>query len=233
MIIYYFFYHGHLALIYEQQQEKVRNLIEQSQLIYFIAASAALTLLPGPDILFVLTQSISKGKIAGVATASGLCTGVLVHTTAAALGISALVYKSALAFEIVKYAGAAYLLYLAWHALKESGELVSSALVREADVFALYKRGIFMNVLNPKVGLFFLAFLPQFVDIDSGNVPMQMIFLGIVFMMQAWLIFSAISVFAGTVGDKIIQKPEIGKYINWGKAGIFTIIGVKLALSHK
>ncbi|MDY9926084.1 LysE family translocator [Methanosarcina sp.] len=208
-------------------------MIEQSQLIYFIAASAALTILPGPDILFVLTQSISQGKMAGVSTATGLCTGILVHTSAAALGISALIYKSALAFEIVKYAGAAYLLYLAWQALRESRELVSSTPVRETDTFALYRRGIFMNVLNPKVALFFLAFLPQFVNIESGNVPMQMIFLGVVFLIQAWLIFSAISVFAGTIGDKIVQKPGIGRYINWGKAGIFTIIGVKLALSHK
>jgi threonine/homoserine/homoserine lactone efflux protein len=211
----------------------VRYLIEQSQLIYFIAASAALTFLPGPDILFVLTQSISQGKMAGVATATGLCTGILVHTSAAALGISALIYKSALAFEIVKYAGAAYLLYLAWQALRESGELVSSTPVKETNTFALYRRGIFMNVLNPKVALFFLAFLPQFVDLESGNVPLQMIFLGIVFLIQAWIIFSAISVFAGTIGDKIVKKPGIGKYINWGKAGIFTLIGVKLALSHK
>ena len=208
-------------------------MIEQSQLVYFIAASAALTILPGPDILFVLTQSISQGKKAGVATASGLCTGILIHTTAAALGISAIVYRSALAFEIVKYAGAAYLLYLAWHALKESDELISSAPVRETDTFALYRRGIFMNVLNPKVAIFFLAFLPQFVNIESGNVPMQMIFLGIIFMVQAWLIFSVISIFAGTIGNRITQRPGIGKYINWGKAGIFTVIGVKLALSHK
>lgn len=211
----------------------MRNLIEQSQLIYFIAASVALTLLPGPDILFVLTQSISHGRKAGIATATGLCTGVLVHTTAAALGISALVYKSALAFEIVKYAGAAYLLYLAWHALKESEELISSAPVREANAVALYRRGIFMNVLNPKVAVFFLAFLPQFVNADSGNIPVQMIFLGMAFMVQAWLIFSAISIFAGTVGEKIIRKPGTGRYINWGKAGIFTFIGIKLALSHK
>ncbi|AKB78840.1 hypothetical protein MSHOH_2357 [Methanosarcina horonobensis HB-1 = JCM 15518] len=208
-------------------------MIEQSQLIYFIAASAALTFLPGPDILFVLTQSISQGKMAGIATATGLCTGILVHTSAAALGISALIYKSALAFEIVKYAGAAYLLYLAWQALRESGELVSSVPVRETNTFALYRRGIFMNVLNPKVALFFLAFLPQFVNLESGSVPMQMIFLGIVFLIQSWLIFSTISVFAGTIGDKIVQRPGIGKYINWGKAGIFTVIGVKLALAHK
>ncbi|AKB64755.1 LysE family translocator [Methanosarcina mazei] len=211
----------------------MRNLIEQSQLIYFIAASAALTFLPGPDILFVLTQSISQGKIAGIATATGLCTGILVHTSAAAFGISALVYKSALAFEIVKYAGAAYLLYLAWQALRESGELVSSAPIRERNVFALYRRGIFMNVLNPKVALFFLAFLPQFVNTGAGSVPMQMIFLGIVFLVQAWVIFSIISVFAGAIGEKVLQRQRISRYINWGKAGIFTVIGVKLALSHK
>ena len=171
--------------------------------------------------------------MAGIATATGLCTGILVHTSAAALGISALLYKSALAFEIVKYAGAAYLLYLAWQALKEGGELISSTPIRETNAFALYRRGIFMNILNPKVALFFLAFLPQFVNTESGSVPIQMIFLGIVFLIQAWLIFSIISIFAGIIGDKIMQKPGIGKYINLGKAGIFTIIGVKLALSHK
>jgi threonine/homoserine/homoserine lactone efflux protein len=201
--------------------------------MYFIAASAALTLLPGPDILFVLTQSISQGKKAGVATASGLCTGIIVHTTAAALGISALIYKSALAFELVKYAGAAYLLYLAWSTFKESGELVSSAPVRENNSYALYRRGIFMNVLNPKVALFFLAFLPQFVNVNAGNIPMQMIFLGVIFMIQAWLIFSAISISAGAIGDKLFQKKGISKYINWGKAGIFTLLGIKLAFSHK
>lgn len=208
-------------------------MIEPSQLIYFIAASAALTVLPGPDIIFVLTQSISQGKIAGIATASGLCTGVLAHTTAAALGVSALVYQSALAFTVLKYVGAAYLIYLAWQALKEGDQLLSSTRVRETDALALYKRGIFMNVLNPKVALFFLAFLPQFVNLEAGSVPTQMILLGIVFMVQAWLIFSLISVFAGTIGNKILERPGVGKYINWGKAGIFTAIGVQLAISHK
>jgi len=208
-------------------------LIEAPQLIYFIAASAALTFLPGPDIIFVLTQSISQGKIAGIATASGLCTGVLVHTTAAALGVSAIVYQSALAFTVLKYVGAAYLLYLAWQALREGDRVLSSGPVQISDVPALYKRGIFMNVLNPKVALFFLAFLPQFVNLEAGSVPTQMILLGIVFMVQAWLIFSVISVFAGTIGNKVLERPGIGKYIKWGKAGIFTAIGVQLAVSHR
>lgn len=208
-------------------------MIEPSQLIYFIAASAALTVLPGPDIIFVLTQSISQGKIAGISTASGLCTGVLVHTTAAALGVSAIVYQSALAFTVLKYLGAAYLLYLAWQALREGERVLSSGPAQITDFRALYKKGIFMNVLNPKVALFFLAFLPQFVNLEAGGVSTQMILLGIIFMVQALLIFSVISVFAGTIGNKILERPGIGKYINWGKAGIFTAIGIQLAVSHK
>lgn len=208
-------------------------MIEPTQLLYFIAASVALTLLPGPDILFVLSISISQGKKAGIATASGLCTGLLFHTTAAALGISALVYSSAIAFTIVKYAGALYLIYLAFKALKESGTFFSSFEVKETDVPLLYKRGIVMNLLNPKVSLFFLAFLPQFVSAGSGSIPLQMIFLGIVFLVQALFIFFLVSIFAGLIGSRIMKMPNAGKYVNWAKAGIFSIIGVELALSGR
>ncbi len=208
-------------------------MIEPTQLLYFIAASVALTLLPGPDILFVLSISISQGKKAGIATASGLCTGLLFHTTAAALGISALVYSSAIAFTIVKYAGALYLIYLAFKALKESGTSFSSFDVKETDVPLLYKRGIVMNLLNPKVSLFFLAFLPQFVSAGSGSIPLQMIFLGIVFLFQALFIFFLVSIFAGFIGSRIMKMPNAGKYVNWAKAGIFSIIGVELALSGR
>lgn len=208
-------------------------MIELTQLLYFIAVSVALTLLPGPDILFVLSISISQGKKAGIATASGLCTGLLFHTTAAALGISALVYSSAIAFTIVKYAGAFYLIYLAFKALKETGTFFSSFEVKETDVPLLYKRGIVMNLLNPKVSLFFLAFLPQFVIAGSGSIPLQMIFLGIVFLFQALFIFFLVSIFAGFIGSRIMKMSNAGKYVNWAKAGIFSIIGVELALSGR
>jgi threonine/homoserine/homoserine lactone efflux protein len=208
-------------------------LIEPTQLLYFIAASVALTLLPGPDILFVLSISISQGKKAGIATASGLCTGLLFHTTAAASGISAIVYNSALAFTIVKYAGALYLLYLAFRALKESRTLFSSVDVKETDVSLLYKRGIVMNILNPKVSLFFLAFLPQFVSTGAGNVPLQMVILGVIFLIQALVVFFLVSIFAGFIGSRIMQMPNAGKYVNWAKAGIFSIIGLELALSNR
>ncbi len=209
------------------------ELIETTQLIYFIAASVALTLLPGPDILFVLTQSISQGKKAGMAIASGLCTGLLFHTTAAALGVSAILYSSAVAFSFLKYAGAIYLLYLAYMTIKEEGKLASLESMRVTELSLLYRRGIFMNILNPKVSLFFLAFLPQFVDAGSGNVPQQMIFLGAVFFLQAMVIFFIVSYFAGMIGIKIMEKPDLDRKINWVKAGIYSIIGIELALSNK
>ncbi|QLC49176.1 LysE family translocator [Methanolobus zinderi] len=208
-------------------------MIEPAQLLYFIAASVALTLLPGPDILFVLTQSISRGKKAGMATAGGLCTGLLFHTTAAALGVSAILYNSALAFSILKYAGAIYLLYLAYKSLKEDDRFISSGVEGEKDLSLLYRRGIFMNLLNPKVSLFFLAFLPQFVNLDAGNIPYQMIFLGMVFLIQALVVFFMVSMFAGYIGVKIMERPGVGRYVNWAKAGIFSFIGLELAISGR
>jgi threonine/homoserine/homoserine lactone efflux protein len=208
-------------------------LIEPAQLVYFVAVSAALTLLPGPDILFVLTQSISSGKKAGMATACGLCTGLLFHTTAAALGVSAIIYQSALAFTLLKYAGALYLIYLAFRAVREGDSFMSSASVTECSASLLYKRGILMNLLNPKVSIFFLAFLPQFVNTGTGNVPLQMVFLGCMFFIQALVIFFMISLSAGHIGTRLMERPGIGKYVNRAKAGIFTAIGLQLALSQR
>jgi len=206
-------------------------LIDISLLFYFITASVVLTLLPGPDIIFVTIQSISNGKLAGIATALGLCTGLIVHTTAAALGISAVLYNSALAFTLIKYLGAVYLLYLAVRALFEKDNF-EVEIVRE-NFSKLYKRGIFMNLLNPKVSLFFLAFLPQFVDPIYGNVPLQMITLGTVFMVQAIVVFTVVSIFSSILGSKILENKKFQKYINLVKAGIFGSIGLKLALFEK
>lgn len=208
-------------------------MIEPTHILYFIAASVALTLLPGPDILFVLTQSISQGKTAGMAIAAGLCTGLFFHTGAAALGVSAILYSSAVAFSILKYAGAIYLLYLAYKAIKEEGSLTSMGSIKERNLGLLYRRGIFMNILNPKVSLFFLAFLPQFINAESGSIPLQMIFLGAVFFAQAIVVFSIVSFFAGMIGIRLMEKPGLGKKINWAKAGIYSVIGIELALSRQ
>jgi threonine/homoserine/homoserine lactone efflux protein len=128
-------------------------------LLYFLGASIALSLAPGPDNIFVLTQGIARGRKAAIVTALGMCSGVSVHTTAAAFGISALFYSSLFAFNVIKYAGAAYLLYLAYRTLRERSA-IRLAKADDRPVAALFKRGFIMNVLNPKVAMFFLAFLP-------------------------------------------------------------------------
>lgn len=207
--------------------------MEISNLIYFIAVSMLLTIAPGPDILYVITQSISQGKKAGIATALGLCTGLIVHTVAAAFGVSAILQQSAIAFKILKYAGAIYLFFLAWKAFREKNNLLSDLSTKNKDSTSLYRQGILMNILNPKVGLFFLAFLPQFVNSKAGNVPGQMVLLGILFMLQTILIFTTVAIFAGALGKKISSMPNISKYINYVKASIFALIGLKLALTDR
>jgi threonine/homoserine/homoserine lactone efflux protein len=203
--------------------------VDITVVFYFFIASVILTLTPGPDILFVFAQSASQGKKAGIATALGLCTGLIGHTTAAAIGISAILYQSTVAFQIVKYAGAVYLLYLAYEALREGEADVSTALRKTFKPKRLYKKGIIMNLLNPKVSLFFLAFLPQFIEPGAGNIPLQMVFLGIVFIIQAFLIFSVVSALAGYAGEKLWSHPKVFKGINIAKAGIFTFLAVSLA----
>lgn len=207
--------------------------MEASIIIYFIAVSMLLTIAPGPDILYVITQSISQGKRAGIATALGLCTGLMVHTTAAAFGVSAILQQSAIAFKILKYLGAIYLFFLAWKAFREKEHSLSEMTTKNKDAASLYRQGIYMNILNPKVGLFFLAFLPQFVNSKAGNIPGQMILLGALFMLQSILIFSIVAIVSEILSKKILSKPNIAKYINHAKAIIFTLIGVKLALSDR
>ncbi|WP_019119086.1 LysE family translocator [Brevibacillus massiliensis] len=205
--------------------------MELSTVLSFIGVSMLLTLSPGPDNLFVVAQSVSYGRRAGLATALGLCTGITVHTMAAGLGLSAILYQSNLAFQIVKYAGAVYLLYLAWQALRE-GPLTAKK-VDKLSLPALYRRGILMNVLNPKVSLFFLALLPQFVSPHQGSAALQMIELGLIFMAQAILLFSLLALFAGSVGQKLVGKPRVALWINRAKAGIFSFIAIRLALLEK
>ena len=203
-----------------------------STLLYFLGASVALTLAPGPDNIFVITQGIARGKKAAIVTALGMCSGISVHTTAAAFGLSAVFYSSALAFNVVKYAGAAYLLYLAWKTLGErSGIQLSVADERPAG--ELFKRGFVMNVLNPKVAMFFLAFLPQFVTPMTRSVPLHMLLLGFIFMLQAIVIFSLIGYFSGSIGSFILARPRIAKYFDWLTAGVFASLGVRLALAER
>jgi len=199
----------------------------------FLGAAILLTLAPGPDILFVNAQSISQNSKAGIATACGLCTGLLAHITAAVLGVSAVIYASATAFAIVKYAGAAYLLYLAWQALRDKSSEIGLAGKPHAAYGALYRRGILMNVLNPKVSLFFLALLPQFVDRSLGHISLQMLGLGLIFLVQALIIFSLVSLFANRFGRWLTRSRTIARRINIAQGLIFTVIALQIAFSKR
>ena len=207
--------------------------MDTANLFTYLVASVLLTLAPGPDILFVITQGISHGKRPAVLTALGLCSGIIVHTTAAALGVSAIFYSSALAFQILKYAGAAYLLFLAWKTIRRRGGLSQSANAPRLRGATLFRRGFIMNVLNPKVSLFFLAFLPQFVHVEAGSIPLQMMLLGFVFMLQAIVIFSTVGICAGAVGRYLFSQPRLVRGLDWMSAVVFAGLGIRLALVER
>ncbi len=204
-----------------------------STLLCFLGASVALTIAPGPDNTFVVAQGIARGRKAAVVTALGMCSGISVHTTAAALGVSALLYSSAVAFMVLKYTGAAYILYLAYKTLKERKVATSSPIAEHRGSWILFRRGFIMNVVNPKVALFFLAFLPQFASVQSDGVAFQMFLLGLVFMVQAVVVFTTIGLISGSIGDAILKRPRIAVFFSWLTAGIFASLGIRLALADK
>ena len=205
--------------------------MEAGNIFYFLTASILLTLAPGPDILYLLTKSLSSGAKCGIILAAGLVSGIIFHTFLVTVGVAAFIKSSTTAMTLLKIFGAAYLLFLAFNAFKAGrrGEKIS---IKNSDaqskLFGLYKRGILMNVLNPKVLLFFLAFLPQFVNFNRGGASFQIIFLGIVFAIQAFVIFSGIAIFAGKVRNLILQKKNLGQILSYVESAVLTLIAVSL-----
>ena len=187
--------------------------MESSIFLYFLTASILLTLAPGPDILYLLTKSLSDGAKSGIILACGLVSGIVFHTTLVMVGVAALIKSSATAMLLLKIFGATYLFFLAFGAFKSArnGKKISlSRADKNFSAAALYKRGVLMNVLNPKVLLFFLAFLPQFVDLNGSSL--QILFLGVVFAIQALIIFSFVAIFAGKVRNLILRKKISDKF---------------------
>lgn len=194
----------------------------------FISAAVLLTLMPGPDILFVITQSITRGKKAGITFAGGLCTGLIVHVTTVSLGVSVILLSSPIAFSLLKIAGATYLLYLGIKAF--IARKVNHFNLQDSTAVSgkLYRKGILMNILNPKVILFFLAFFPQFIDKSIENPVPQMLLLGLIFMVQAFLIFSLVAMLADRLARKIMQDPKIAWGVNIAEAVIYCSIGISI-----
>lgn len=199
--------------------------------LVFFAASIVLALAPGPDILFVLAQSALHGRKAGFLVTLGLCTGLLGHTAAVAIGVAAVFQASALAFTALKLAGAAYLLWLAWQALRAPVEEQGGVAAPAAAPGVLYRRGIVMNLTNPKVSIFFLAFLPQFADPGRGSIPVQMIGLGALFMLATALVFGAIAALAGTIGQALARSVRVRRVMNRIAAAVFAGLALRLIVS--
>lgn len=196
----------------------------------FIAAAALLTVAPGPDIIYVLTRGIAQGRRAGIAAALGFATGCIFHTLLAAVGVAALIRSSGLAFDIVRYAGAAYLVWIGIQALRHRSSFAVEGSDESKALATIYKQSVLGNMLNPKVTLFFLAFLPQFVNAEAGNVGLQMALLGAIFMVQTAVIFGAVATFAGWIGAWMRARPAIGERLNVFAGITFIALGIRVAL---
>ncbi|HQI96116.1 MAG TPA: LysE family translocator [Syntrophorhabdus sp.] len=207
-------------------------MIDPAILNLFIPASLLLIIAPGPDILFVVAQGISSGRRAGFFTALGLAFGNSVHTLAAALGVSLIFKTSVMAFTVFKIAGALYLFYLAYKVIKHRKVLMKMSKQDSKPIHYLIAKGFIMNVLNPKVALFFLAFLPQFVAKNAGNPFGQILILGAIFIILVVIIFGAIGLTAGTFGQFLTRSRTANETLNWLCAFVFIGLGIKLVLSR-
>lgn len=199
----------------------------------FLGFSILLGLSPGPDNIFVLMQSAMQGRKAGMLVVLGLCTGLIVHTCAIALGLAAVFAASATAFLVMKAIGAAYLLYLAYGAWRAPVSADDSLTAPRLQASQLYLRGILMNLTNPKVVLFFLAFLPQFVAPERGAVAFQLVQLGTIFIVATLLSFGAISYFAASAGQRLRRSTRAQQWLNRVAATVFTGLALKLALAQR
>ena len=208
-------------------------MIDTGNIALFLGTSILLAFAPGPDNIFVLTQSILYGKKAGGTITLGLCTGLLFHTTVVACGLAAIFQTSALAFSILKYIGGAYLIWLSFSAFRSSAGEITVSGEKKLSSLQLYRRGIIMNVTNPKVSIFFLAFLPQFTQPSKGPVMLQLIELGFLFMIVTFFVFGLIAVISGFAGETIAKTQRWQTILNKTAGAIFAGLALKLILMRQ
>lgn len=209
-------------------------------LLAFFGVALLLALSPGPDNLFVLVQSIQRGWRVGMCVVLGLCLGIVVHTTAVALGLAAVFAASNTAFTVLKWCGAAYLAWLAWGALRAPSS--TSATPRAAvevqtlpfrEALRMVGRGVVMNITNPKVLIFFLAFLPQFTVPARGSVALQIVYFGLLFVLATFLVFGAIACFSGVFGGLLQRSARAQWWLNRLAGVVFLGLAVRLATAQK
>lgn len=208
-----------------------------TNLALFVAASLAVIAAPGPDNVYVLTRGIGQGRKVALVSAWGMCSGLLFHTTLAAFGLSTILARSTVAFSVVTYIGAAYLVYLGISAFLSSEEFSPSAeKIIAVKLRGFFLRGLTMNLLNPKVAVFFMAFLPQFAGPSvgtAGGAALRLVALGLVFALLSVVVFSAIALFSGVVGDRLSRNPRLSTTLRRSTGCVLVGLGVRLALSGR
>ncbi len=199
----------------------------------FLITSFIVVASPGTGALYTLAAGLSRGSRASVVAAFGCTLGCVPHMAAAILGLAALLHTSALAFEIFKYLGVAYLLYMAWNTLRERGALSVDRETGARTFLQVTIEAVLINILNPKLSIFFLAFLPQFVSTDEAHPLPHMLMLSAVFMLMTFVVFAAYGLFAAAVRDHVISRPRVMTWMRRSFAGAFAVLGAKLAFTER
>ena len=208
-------------------------MVEQTKFALFIGVSWALIIAPGPDMFYVITRGMAHGRKAGILSAIGVVCGILVHTTAAALGLTLILQTSAFAFLLVKYVGATYLLYLGIKAWRDKSTFSLHSPTSVMSSRAFFWQGVLSNVLNPKIAIFFLAFLPQFVDKGSSHVTLQMVILGLTFACFGLCFLLVVGYSSGAIGGWLTRRPQYAQFFQRLAGGILIGLGIRLALTEQ
>jgi threonine/homoserine/homoserine lactone efflux protein len=201
--------------------------------VEFLVTSFIVIVSPGTGVLYTLATGLSRGSRASVVAAFGCTLGIVPHMIAAIVGLAALLHTSALAFQTFKYAGVAYLLYMAWNALREHGALRVEKEVGARSAIQVTVTAILINILNPKLSIFFLAFLPQFVSTDETHPLSRMLVLSAIFMLMTFVVFVGYGLFAASIRDHVIARPRVLTWMRRTFAGAFVALSAKLALSDR
>jgi threonine/homoserine/homoserine lactone efflux protein len=201
--------------------------------VAFLLTTLVIVVTPGTGVIYTLAAGLSRGARASVVAAFGCTLGILPHMVAAITGLAALLHSSALAFQTLKYLGVAYLLYLAWATLREKGALAVEEDTAPRSSLSVIVSAVLINILNPKLTIFFFAFLPQFVSTDSPGALLHMLELSAVFMLVTFVVFAGYGVFAAAVRSHVVSRPKVMAWMRRVFAGSFVALGARLAVTEK
>lgn len=206
---------------------------EWDSLVVFVGAGLLLNITPGPDVLYIVGRSLGQGRWAGIVSALGIATGSLLHVAAGALGLSALMLAVPSAYDVVRYVGAAYLAFLGYRALVGGRSALDVRTLAPVPLGRIYRQGIVTNVLNPKVAMFFLAFLPQFTDATRGPLALQFLLLGLVFVVNGTFVCLAYALAASWIGEWLRDRGAVSTWMNRAMGGLFIALGLRLAFDAR